>query len=66
MNWKLIITVGTLMFTCLFTGCQRKGQGDLLLPVYESSPVEETPGQSGDTLKEGALEEAAEIGRAHV
>lgn len=36
-----------------------KGAGDLLLPVYESSPGEETPGQSGDALKEGALEEAA-------
>ena len=59
MNCKLIITVGTLIFTCLFTGCQRKGQGDLLLPVYESSPGEEIPGQSGDALKEGALEEAA-------
>ncbi len=54
MKKRFMIPVGVLLFAvCIITGCQRKGQGDLLLPVYESG-LEETPGQPGDEQKDGA------------
>lgn len=37
---------------CILSGCQRKGQGDLLLPVYESGPEGQAPEQSSDETKE--------------
>lgn len=36
-----------------FSGCQRKGQGDLLLPVYESGLEGQAPEQPSDETKEG-------------
>ncbi|MDE6202935.1 MAG: helix-hairpin-helix domain-containing protein [Lachnospiraceae bacterium] len=37
---------------CILAGCQRKGQGDLLLPVYESGLEERATELSGDAPEE--------------